>query len=50
MHLLQAMQSVKDCLKALTGEVPEDPMDAHLHSPLSSVGRPESHGNTGGFV
>jgi hypothetical protein len=47
---MQAMQAVKDCLKALTGDAPEDPVDAQPHSPLSSLGRPDSHGNTAGFA
>ena len=41
------MQAVKDCLKALTGEVPDDPTEGHT-SPPSSVGRPDS--NISGFV
>lgn len=47
---LQIGQAVKDCLKALTGEVPEDPAEAHPNSPLSSLGRPDSHANTGGIL
>jgi hypothetical protein len=39
---MQVLKSVKDCLKALTGEVPDDPVEGHA-SPGSSLGRPSSH-------
>jgi serine/threonine protein kinase len=39
----QVRSSVKECLKALTGEMVEDPGDGGHNSPMSSLGRPDSN-------